>query len=620
MKDGTLQSHVEVEKYLGVYRKMLADFSELYPLLARSFERDLQTIVRRTAAEGIRFLTEVLPRIGKMLDQATSGKTFQPIPGLAQDPGWTHPRLFGGLLRLVLDREGKLHPDAQPKAVQCLRQVTLLLYKLDFPLDPKLSEQTIARFVQIEEEELVHGVPYASSRELDEARKLLRDVFRSFNPKDIIPQHGPGAVATKEVDEDKWKFKRLYKSIHSVYPYYEYFVVGSHMLLDKVDWYRNLARHDYPVARVTTVPKDSRGPRIISMEPLELQFMQQGLLRRLVPFIESSPLTRGHVNFTDQSINRSLAKSASLTQEWATLDMKDASDRVSEDLVWWLFAECEELRKCFLALRSKATILPDGRVLKLRKFAPMGSAICFPVEALCFWALAVVALRKQGMGMQPALASVYVYGDDIIVPTEHAEAVSTMLESVCLKVNRDKSCSGGYFRESCGMDAFKGEDVTPVRIKHRWSQRPSNGSVFLHYVSIGNSLWVRGFKHAARFVWDCVEHVYGKLPVAPDPTYFPCRVDSDSWEESFSRNLERGIPIRWSVQYHRFEIKCLRAVTRTRTTTLDGWERCLRNLCSGPGDAPDEVHLSKRCQIRRRWSAFHREAPLGFNPSDPRID
>jgi hypothetical protein len=92
----------------------------------------------------------------------------------------------------------------------------------------------------------------------------------------------------------------------------------------------------------------------------------------------------------------------------------------------------------------------------------MGNATTFPVQSLVFWAICVASLQRQGFH-QPG--AVFVFGDDIIIPSECTEEVINDLESFGLLVNRTKSFWRGAFRESCGVDAFNGVDVTPVRWK-----------------------------------------------------------------------------------------------------------------------------------------------------------
>jgi hypothetical protein len=169
-------------------------------------------------------------------------------------------------------------------------------------------------------------------------------------------------------------------------------VGGGKEIIDRVQWYRGLERLPAGTAKVVLVPKDSRGPRLISAEPLEYQWIQQGVGRSIVAHLEAHHLTKGRVNFTHQEVNRRLAQESSATLELATLDLKDASDRVSLELVRRVFKNTPELVRALEAIRTDATLLPDGRVQSLKKFAPMGSAVCFPVEAFVFWAILTASI------------------------------------------------------------------------------------------------------------------------------------------------------------------------------------------------------------------------------------
>jgi len=92
----------------------------------------------------------------------------------------------------------------------------------------------------------------------------------------------------------------------------------------------------------------------------------------------------------------------------------------------------------------------------------MGNATTFPVQSLVFWSICVSTLEVVGY-KNPA--DVYVFGDDIIVPTEVAPLIMAVLPCFGLVVNQNKSFHKGAFRESCGTDAFNGVNVTPIRWK-----------------------------------------------------------------------------------------------------------------------------------------------------------
>jgi hypothetical protein len=60
------------------------------------------------------------------------------------------------------------------------------------------------------------------------------------------------------------------------------------------------------------------------------------------------------------------------------------------------------------------------------------------------------------------IGQVAVFGDDIVIPVDSRELLVEALEILDFKVNTAKSFWTGRFRESCGIDAFRGHDVTPA--------------------------------------------------------------------------------------------------------------------------------------------------------------
>lgn len=379
------------------------------------------------------------------------------------------------------------------------------------------------------------------------ARKFLAQLLCNFDPTNIVPRHGPGSVSTGEHACEKMRFKRFYTALNQHFPYDAYFYASPTHVCDEYATLQSLEVCLEGEAKVCFVPKDSRGPRIISMEPLEYQWIQQGILRALVPHIEGHPLTRGVVNFTDQSVNRSLAMESSITGAYATLDLKEASDRVSLALVRNLFPASfvEKLE----AVRSTTTILPHPirgqSKLRLRKWAPMGSALCFPVLALTIWSIASAVLYyKTPRWRSNAHRRVFVYGDDVITATNDAADVMAALEYVDLKINRNKSYATGFFKESCGMDAFRGVDTTPQRVKVPWSSTISPTHL-LSWIDYSNRFYEKGYYRSAEWIAEELCSQYGALPrcsqgeVSPYPAFKhdlgPTRQPRRKWCKALQR-------------------------------------------------------------------------------------
>lgn len=219
-----------------------------------------------------------------------------------------------------------------------------------------------------------------------------------------------------------------------------------------------------PVSEVLFVPKDSRGPRTIVREPYDLLVHQMSFFDWASTSFQH--YTGGRVMFTDQSQNQELAREGSLTGNWATLDLKDASDRVSFRVVEKLYSGSPGLREFLRRYRTRFCRLPDGGVLPLAKLSGMGSGFTFPTMAMLIHLSVtreIVNVTRQAY--HQAAKDVYVYGDDIIVPARFRTLAEQALSKVGLKVNQEKSYSNGGFRESCGADFYRGVGVTISRLK-----------------------------------------------------------------------------------------------------------------------------------------------------------
>jgi hypothetical protein len=487
--------------------------------------------------------------------------------------------------------------------------VLFCAYRLELPFSPEANASVIDAFVETErelKENRAEEAPRLAQRVIEEASRRTDLIFRDFDVKDILPRHGPGAVATGEKHEQKWEFSRLYDAIHQVYPYYEYFVVGgARELSDRKDWYLGLTRLRSGVAKVVLVPKDSRGPRLISCEPLEYQWVQQGLGRKLMDHLEAHWVTKGHINFRSQEINRDLAQAGSVSGEWATIDLKDASDRVSLELVRQVFAKTPHVLRALEACRTEATKLPDGSVLPLSKFAPMGSALCFPIESFCFWSVIVAAVKlRTRLPRRYVERRVYVYGDDIIVPTSWAPLVIRALEMFGLRVNHQKCCTAGQFRESCGMDAFKGVDVTPVKVRKLFPDRCTDANAYDAWAAYANHFAQVGWDAAASFIREELIKVYGQryaLPYGSPKASYPCIEVPTAWEAVLlNRKRFRS---RWNRSLQRLEFRVLRITSVRRPSKLDSWHRLSRDIFHGCGDEPSVYVVPRTTKIQLGWAA-----------------
>jgi hypothetical protein len=102
---------------------------------------------------------------------------------------------------------------------------------------------------------------------------------------------------------------------------------------------------------------------------------------------------------------------------------------------------------------------------------------------------------------------VRTYGDDIIVPVRYVRSVVSELETFGFKVNASKSFWTGYFRESCGKDYYKGEDVSVVRVRRVFPTQRSDAQEIISVVSLRNQLYKRGLWRTTKYLDNLVERV-----------------------------------------------------------------------------------------------------------------
>ena len=576
-----------------------------------SYRNTMKIVNRRLASEGISFLTKTLPRLGKAFDKALAGDTplnctdcrFSAINGTRL------PRFLGELFKEVLCPNGTVLQRPCAKSVRTIREVLYLFYKYELPYTAEQEQQVISKFERTEDDLLdvtrcldelatrVNNIhPYSRSTNTSqddvvrEVRRLLSNLFAFFDPKDIYPRHGPGVVATKQRLWDKYLWTNVSARITDKYPFDAYFCASLGHVCDSYRGYKAITEEDLP-AKVILVPKDSRGPRLISCEPVDFQWVQQGLGRAIVQLVESTELTKFNVFFTNQQPNQFGALLGSLNGRYATLDLNEASDRVSTALVRLLFPP--HIYEYLEACRSLSTVLPNGKEIKLRKFAPMGSSLCFPILALTTWAILTAAAPDQD-----TRDGILVYGDDVIVPTGYSRDAIEQLESFGLKVNRDKSCTKGSFRESCGVDAFTGINVTPLRIRTVWSSTPTPES-YTSWIAYANSFYDRRYFTTYEYIVGELVRLYGPIPdngmslTCPSLRELPLE--------------QRSIRSRYNKSLQKKEFKVLDLKTPVVTHVSDGWSMLLRFF------AERGVGRPTKPTVRRQSDAFASELPFSVS-------
>jgi hypothetical protein len=163
---------------------------------------------------------------------------------------------------------------------------------------------------------------------------------------------------------------------------------------------------------------------------------------------------------TQPDINKKLAKQGSIDGCNATIDLSDASDHIHYDLVKQLLPP-QVFRTLDLIRSSHFEV--NGEVRRFNMISSMGNGFTFSLMTLLLTSLLDVFLRTHKTKYIPNRDG--VFGDDIILPSEHAAEFCEVLSAFGLKVNLNKSFLTGPFRESCGGDYLHGKNVRGIYIK-----------------------------------------------------------------------------------------------------------------------------------------------------------
>jgi hypothetical protein len=439
-----------------------------------SVERDQQRIVDRCKHEGISFLTLTLPLLSDALERGLENSTFT-CPTQFSRHG-SLPRFLGGFFKRVFAKDGKLLPEPCADTIEYIRMICRFFKKPKIPCSRRRVAKAAEHFLEVEGE-LRRMTPLVERKDnvLDSISRILwSQVFPEPDPLDLVCHHGPGVTADRYQSNERYRIRKWnQRSEHSFpsdlhcYPNYGAAAEGSRGEDASSSELRYLRLREEEPVRVVFVPKTLAAPRVIAIEPSHVQYTQQSVKDLMYTIIENHRLTRRAIRFTDQSVNQRLAYRSSIDKRLATLDLKDASDRVHLHLVQRIF-KTSGILDYLEDARSIHATLPNGKNIVLTKYASMGSALCFPVEACVFYTLILSAMHQLD-GRRPSSRSICdysrkidIYGDDIIVPVEYTDVVVRYLESYALKVNVNKSFRNSHFRESCGADFYKGKWVTPI--------------------------------------------------------------------------------------------------------------------------------------------------------------
>jgi len=497
-----------VKSLMLFYKEMLADAGMWCDI---STMRDYETVTHRVEAEGLSFLTITLTDYGKDLEKALDRgfvahdlfKAFAFTAGL--------PRLFGGFLELVFDRStGRLLDSPSIVAIQSLRQLTLVFGKIGLECAPFRVRAAIDKYVQCESDVRSSDrlfPPYEDAfKRL--SHLLFGDMFSAIDQmvfnREIVPKHSGGSTADGFLGNRKYYQHEWTERLDDWFPARD-FLVSRPGLYDPTNYTHLEPGAERPV-KVITVPKTLKTPRIIAMEPVAMQYAQQGLLIEIARLVKSDKTLHSLIGFSDQTPNQRMALKGSQDGTLATLDLSEASDRVSNQHVLSLLSDFPHFSAAVQACRSRTADVSGYGEIRLAKFASMGSALCFPFEAMVFLTVVLMGVEHElsrqltEKDVKSMLGKVRVYGDDIVVPSRFVTSVVAQLEAFGFIVGLHKSFWTGKFRESCGKEYYDGVDVSIVRCRSLFPTSQTEVPELISSISFRDQLYQAGYWKAVRYL------------------------------------------------------------------------------------------------------------------------
>lgn len=540
-----------VEFCLGTYDALLVDCASQYPDLTKEFRRDFSRLSSAIEKHGLHFTMVVMPAFRKHFDQCLAKRrlTLSHLTHFgAGEKGGVIPRLFRGLFRRVFDRTGALKHQPDITAIKLLRQLLGAVRKLRMEASTRDKTAAVVEFYQIDSAvrpgslnwlsdwdfgaeradkfsftELVDSssdlpllgestgpaVERGLLEKVQQVADLITATLGVYDPTMGRFKHGPGAVSGQAFGDYKYNFRSWPDRLERVFPFAD-FALANYAQMEDTPLCTEKAKgflSETP-AKLCCVPKSLDTPRLIACESPSLQWCQQSVRDFLYTRVQET-FVRSFVDFRRQDKNGSLALEASLSGRHATIDLSSASDRISCWHVERLFRRSPSLLD---ALQASRSVYIEQKICRisprfhwLRKYSTMGNATTFPVQSLLFLTLALAStlhVRKQKVNFKSIRSlgerEVRVFGDDIIVPIDGSSVLVELIHALGLRVNPKKTFMEGNFRESCGVDAYAGHDVTSVNILDV-PRSASPGSV-VSSVDTHNNLCEHGFIATAAFL------------------------------------------------------------------------------------------------------------------------
>jgi hypothetical protein len=305
---------ISSDTLVKVYLRLLADIATMTGLhLEMPVERPMNWILI----------------VGPKLDKQLLGYLEDDSAPWPQFPDWVKP----------LSEFFRLHKD--PASLGYLRNLLVFGYKAKFePTDDQIQEAQ-ASYLATEEANRQWNSWFNNldfkGHLFRSARQIVARIIYRIDWSQISPSHGPGSVFPSRRPSEKTNWETKYLSISEYYPWDSNFALLPNYWEEAGCYLEEKDLEADILCSLVCVPKDSRGPRLISVHPCEAIWIQQGQRKKLEAAITRHPYTRDRIVFDDQSVNGECARASSASRELCSLDLKEASDRLTTSLIEYLF-------------------------------------------------------------------------------------------------------------------------------------------------------------------------------------------------------------------------------------------------------------------------------------------
>jgi hypothetical protein len=349
-----------------------------------------------------------------------------------------------------------------------IKQMEAVLKKYRFGTDAytddELSAKTLEKF-QADQLRLHAPMPLEESgfRVCQRAREIARRILGEF-PGDEVVNHvqfgrksSIGCPLSLAYIDEKLSLKQAFTGTGATTEFFKNQVLPGDHILNRI-----LSGHDFVAMKdqlnvdylnLVEVPKTWETYRLITPLTLIGLFYSYGIGRIITVRLKECGLDIARL----QGQHRQLVKQMSVNLRGATADLSAASDSITSALLnrvlprsWY-----NALKKTFVR-----TLNSDDQSFSSVSVLPMGNGATFPTETLVFYCL------TKAIGELAEEKGVYsVYGDDLIYPSRIHKYVAAVFPQLHLKLNVEKTYVSYPFRESCGSDYYRGEDVRPYFLK-----------------------------------------------------------------------------------------------------------------------------------------------------------